>query len=1164
MDKNAIKKYAVWARTELIERVTQKAQQYEIRLDADPQADSVRGVVLAKEEKTQRAKLIAKVKEKGFDQVIEEVAYIWFNRFSALRFMEVNNILPSRIRVFTDSEGNFKPQILTEAIHLEFDELNMEKVYALKEANKQEELFKYLVIIQCNALSSVLPGMFQKISDYTELLFPDNLLREGSVIEKMVVQGKPDSIPEEDWRDQVQILGWLYQYYNTELKAKVFNRPSSQKIKKEEVPAATQLFTSDWIVRYMVENSLGRMWIEGHPNSNLRSKFSYYLEEAAQDVTVQNRLVTIRKEYSLLKPEDIRVIDPCSGSGHILAYMFDVLMDIYEEYGVQPQDAVKSIIKNNLWGLDIDERASQLAYFSVMMKAVQYDHRYLRREDIPQPHVFAIQESNNIDNFAVEQFVAGNPKLKRDVDILISELHDAKEYGSIINISSVDFEALNERFRECKNEISISRATIELELYPLVQVAYALRQKYHVVVTNPPYMGSSGMSNKLSAFIKKNYPDSKADLFSVFIERINSFVLNNYSSAMITMESWMFLSSFEKLRDKIISNKTIINMVHMPYLGKGGTSLGINFGTSALVMLSTAIQEYSAQYEYIVYYETDSNGVPIQFPTINDRWCTARQSNYKKIPGHPISYWGNDTLANAFYEGKSIEELGASRSGMQTGDNDKFLRLWFEVDYANIKFDANQDTDLCEVKEKWYPQPKGGAFRKWYGNLDYVVNFQCNGRDLRNFTGTSIIKNPQYYFKEGVSWSHTTSKAFSGRYMPEGCIFNVEAPTFYPNEKKYLYYVLGFVNTKILDQLFGLISQTMHYMAGDMAKIPVIVTQDQQVFDEVSSISKDCIMIAKQDWDEFETSWDFVRHPLVQNVASIKEAYENWKNVRIKRFNRIKENEERLNQIFIDIYQIKEGITPNVDDDNITMSIPDITDDIKSFISYAVGCMMGRYSLNEDGLIYSGGKWEESKYITFPADKDGILPICDDEYFDDDITGLFINFVETVYGTPTLEENLKFIAEAIGGKGSPRQVIRNYFINDFYTDHCATYSVTGSGKRPIYWLFDSGKKNGFKCLVYMHRYKPDTVARIRTDYVHEQQSRYRTAITGLERQIADASTSERVRLNKRLSTLKDQAEEIFKYEEKIHHLADQMISIDLDDGVKHNYEIFKDVLAKIK
>lgn len=630
MDKNAIKKYAVWARTELIERVTQKAQQYEISADADPQADAVHGKLLSKDEKDQRAKLISKVKEKGYEQVMEEVAYTWFNRFSALRFMEVNNYLPSRIRVFTDAEGNFKPEILTEAIHLELDGLDMEKVYALKDANDSEVLFKYLIITQCNALSGVLPGMFQKIADYTELLFPDNLLREGSVVEQMVTK-----IPEEDWKDQVQIIGWLYQYYNTEPKDKVFaDLKNNKKITKDKIPAATQLFTPDWIVRYMVENSLGRLWVEGHPNDELKSNWKYYLDEADQEPEAQEQLEAIHREYSALKPEDILVIDPCMGSGHIICYMFDVLMQIYETYGYTARDAASSIVQNNIYGLDIDDRAAQLAYFSVMMKARQYDRRFLSRGI--QPHVYAIMESNRFDPHIIDFFTDGRKELKSAMNSLISDLHDAKEYGSILDVKPVDFPALYARFDEIRNgNPNLYTYQILDKLLPFVQMTEVMARKYHAVVTNPPYMGSSGMSGKLSEFIKKHYSDSKSDLFAVFIERCGQMVKKDYYQAMITQHAWMFLSSFEKLRKKILQ-KTTINMAHLgarAFEEIGGEVVQ----TTSFVMLNRDIENYKGVYCRLIDPTTQKDKEDLFLS--GDGRFESSQSNFSKIPGSPAARW---------------------------------------------------------------------------------------------------------------------------------------------------------------------------------------------------------------------------------------------------------------------------------------------------------------------------------------------------------------------------------------------------------------------------------------------------------------------------------------------------------------------------------------------
>ena len=1168
MDKNAIKKFAVWARTELIARVSLKGVEYGITEDniEDVNADSVGGKVLTANEKKQRQALIAEINDKGYKQVMEEVAYTWFNRFSALRFMEVNGYLPSHVRVFTDEENNFKPQIITEAIHLDLDGLDMEKVYELKDAEKSEELYKYLLIVQCNALNKILPGMFQKIADYTELLLPDNLLREGSVIQQMI-----ELIPEDDWKDAVQIIGWLYQYYNSEKKDDVFTAlKKNVKITKENIPAATQLFTPDWIVRYMVENSLGRLWLEGHPDVKEQllpteeeqsayaagnrdpedTKWHYYLEEAEQEPEVQIQLAEIRKEYAALTPNQLKVIDPCSGSGHILAYMFDVLMKIYESYGYTTREAVASIVGNNLYGLDIDDRAAQLTYFAVMMKARQYDRRFFSRGI--QLHVYAIVESNHVDKFAVDYFCNGDAKLTAAMNIIIKELHDAKEDGSILTVTPQDWSALYDRFAEITEDINMSRETALRELLPLVQVAEALAQKYDVVVTNPPYMGSSGMSAKLSDYVKKNYPDSKSDLFSCFIEHGNGIIKRNRFNCMITMQSWMFLSSFEKMRAKALQTKTITNLMHMENM-----VMGIAFGTAVTIFRNNAVKGYKGTYNQIKLQDIE-NDTPKQFPIQGNRFAQVSTDNFSKIPGSPVAYWVSKAVLDVYSRAKLLGNIASPRTGMTTGDNNRFLRLWFEIEIPKAKFDAKDADDARTSGKKWFPYCKGGGYMRWYGYNEYLVNWENDGFEIKNNIKpnglkAASVRSESLYFKKLITWSAVTSGSFSCRLCEGGSLFDSGGSSIDVHGETL--YILAILNSVIGQFYLDISNATINYQPGDIAGIPVVFPEGNEPTQRI----EECVDIARKDWDSFETSWDFQHHPLLRKVPTIAEAFTQWQTECDGRFNQLQANEEELNRIFIDIYGLQDELTPEVEDKDVTVRKADLGRDIRSFISYAVGCMFGRYSLDEDGLVYAGGEWDASKYVSFAADKDNIIPICDDEYFEDDIVGLFVEFVKTVYGADVLDENLKFIADALGGKGQPKEVIRNYFLNDFYKDHCKIYQ-----KRPIYWLFDSGKKNGFKALIYMHRYQPDTIARIRTDYVHEQQARYRTAIADLEQRIANASAGERVKLNKKLTTLQAQDTEIRTYEEKIHHLADQMISIDLDDGVKKNYAIFQDVLAKIK
>ena len=1172
MDKNAIKKYAVWARKELISRVAQKAQQYGITETemVDAGADSVNGKVLSAEEMQQRRALIAQINEKGYQQVMEEVAYTWFNRFSALRFMEVNGYLPSHVRVFTDENNAFKPQILAEALHLELDKLDKDKVYALKETEQTEELYKYLLIVQCNALNSILPGMFQTIADYTELLLPDNLLREGSVIEQMISQ-----IPEDNWQDAVQIIGWLYQYYNSEKKDDVFAAlKKNVKITKENIPAATQLFTPDWIVRYMVENSLGRLWVEGHPDAKAQllptpeeqaaytagnrdsedTKWHYYLEEAQQEPQVQAQLSEISKQYADLTPEQIKVIDPCCGSGHILAYLFDVLMQIYENYGYTPRDAVTSILPNNLYGLDIDDRAAQLAYFAVMMKARRYDRRFFSHTT--QPHVYAIEESNRIEKPDVEYFCNGKPELNDAMHTILTQLYDAKEYGSILTITPQDWDALYARFDEVADVSSFHRESIRKKLLPLVRVAQTLAQKYDVVVTNPPYMGASNMNSDLSEYVKKYYPDSKSDLFAVFIEVCSRMAKQNGYQAMITQHAWMFLSSFEKLREKMMLTETV-SMAHLgarAFEEIGGEVVQ----TTSFVRVRTHIDNYKGVYCRLIE-PTTQQGKEGMFLACENRYI-ANQDNFAKIPGSPVAYWVSNNFLKAF-DNEKIGKYTISDGQTKTGNNDKYLRLLWEVPVSEIG-----------KGKHWVLHAKGGAFRRWYGNVDTLIDWSDSAREHYRTDHVARIAPEYIWFRKGICWTLISSNKLHGfRLLDDNSTFNLAAPSVFFNNDRMMFYILGYLNSKFSQEIIALLNPTLNTNISDITAQPLYYGKLPEQEDMVINLVSQNIALSKADWDSFETSWDFTHHPFIKAITKypnmmdigniyLAECYDIWAGECEERFEKLKANEEELNRIFIDIYGLQDELTPEVEDKDVTVRKADLGRDVRSFISYAVGCMFGRYSPTYDGLAYAGGTWDDGKYNIYKPDADGIIPICDDEYFEDDMMGRFVEFVRVVYGDSSLEDNLRFVANALGGKGQPKEVTRNYFLNDFYAEHCKIYQ-----KRPIYWLFDSGKKNGFKCLIYLHRYQPDTIARIRTDYVHEQQARYRTAIEGLEKQVAAAtSTSERVKLTKQLNKVQAQDTELHQYEEKVHALADQMIKIDLDDGVKHNYEIFKDVLAKIK
>lgn len=1176
MNKNAIQRFAIWARTELISQVSQRAYQYDITADGygDYDAEAIGGRLLSGDEKKQRQQLISQIRSKGYTQVMEEIAYTWFNRFIALRFMEVNNYLPTHIRVFSDASGAFKPEILSNALHLDLDGLDMEKVSDLIEKNQSEDLYRYLLLTQCNALSAFLPRMFEKMGSYTELLLPNNILRQDGVLGRMVTD-----IPEEDWTDQVQIIGWLYQYYNTELKDDTFALlKKNVKITKERIPSATQLFTPDWIVRYMVENSLGRLWIEGHPDDDLKAGWKYYLDEAEQEADVQAQLEAIRAEYRTLRPQDIKVIDPCMGSGHILVYAFEVLVQIYKKAGFSERDAAQSILENNLYGLDIDDRAAQLAYFAVMMKARQYDRRIFTRNI--QPHVYAIVESNGIRipakwRLGPEQGIA---------EKLVSEMVDAKEYGSILNPSLTmdELVALRKRLMEI-DEMSTEGNLLDMmesseiiySLIPLLDVAEVMVQHYDTVITNPPYMGSrGGMNAKLYDFINKYYPQSKADLYSVFIEKCKNLARPSKYYSMITQHGWMFLTSFEELR-AIMLEDDFVNLQHLGPRAFDEIS-GEVVQSVSFVCRRTNLPDYKGKYARLISGNSEKEKEAI-FHQHCFEYEVAKQK-FSLLSEKSIAYWLSDKAFSNF-RNPTLAEFAKPRQGMATSDNDRFLRLWFEVNRGKICFSAKDSKEAVASGAKWFPYNKGGGFRKWYGNNEYLINWENDGLEVKALAQklyrsvTRTIKNIQFYFREGVTWSTLASGSFNARYSLPGFLFDTKGSTCYFDNSDDIPYFTSFLNSVVANEYLKVLAPTLDYNAGSIAKLPVVFRKES--VGDVTPIFRDNVELARSDWNDFETSWDFEVHPIVKKALSrfhwghdgaisIEYVYKYVAQDFEERFQKLKANEEEINRIFIDIYGLQDELTPNVEDKDVTVRHAELGRDIRSMISYAVGCMFGRYSLAQWGLAYAGGEWNPGShgiadYGEFEPDKDNIIPICDDEYFDDDITGRFIKWVEVVFGKETREENLKYIADALGGKGTPREIIRNYFLNGFYADHLKTYQ-----KRPIYWLFDSGKKNGFKALIYMHRYQSDLLARMRTDYVHEQQERYRTQLKHIGDAMDSASAPERVKLAQQQKKLQEQALELQKYEEKIHHLADQNIKIDLDDGVKHNYALFEDVLAKIK
>lgn len=1491
MNKAAIKRFAIEARNKLRNSVTDKAAMLGITpeecsgpVTTGPdfkvyQTAAGTEVTLNKSQCELRKKLVDKITERGFDTVVEEVAYTWFNRICAIRFMEVNDYLPSRVRVLSsEKDGKNEPDLVTMApdVDLPFTEEEKEKIYDLKMKGTtaaSDELFQKLFIKQCNALHEILPELFEETQDYTELLLDISYANKDDVIYMLVNQD--DGIPEADFNvtsvneqgevtGQVEIIGWLYQYYNTELKDDTFAKLKKNiKITKERIPAATQLFTPDWIVRYMVENSVGRIWIDHLRalDSSVNEKetaekfgWKYYLPEAKQEEAVDVRLAEIRSNYKDLKPTDILCIDPCMGSGHILIAMFDVLMDIYTSTGYSERDAAFEIVEHNIHGLDIDQRAYQLAYFAVMMKGRGYNRKFFSDKDHvkPVPKVYAIAESNDIlrshlSLFGQSMEIKQRETAKEQMEYLLDTFKDGREYGSILNVEECDWKLLQEYVEDLDADGQITFESYGSEetqksLRLLIKVAKNLGQKYDAVVTNPPYMGASNMNADLSKFIKDHYADYKSDFFSAFIVKCTRMAKKTGYLGFLTPYVWMFIQSYEKLRNYLFTQATIEKLIQFEYSAFEEATVPI-----CTFVLKNSYVDKKGCYLRLTDFR---GGMEVQrqktLEAISNLDCgyyyEQYAKQYEKIPGSPVAYWVSEEFIDG-YLFPQVSYYGSAKSGLQTGDNDRFLRYWQEVSNDKIAFNMKSKEEYLDCNKKWVPQIKGGNYRKWYGNFDYIVNWENDGNAIRQCKGCRMnaMANDALYFKNGITWSHTTSSVFGARYLPIGFLFNVEAPTFFSNKISDMY-VLGFLNSAVAQYYLNAVNSTMHYLVGNIMELPMSYNEEYAQY--IEKLVKNNVSIARKDWDSFEISWDFCKHPLmpqreeegitifagmkigeekwikklengsacfspindyieqgekennneqgdkyegvfarlkkndtrihdmedrlkddlekiedgeyillrrkssrtvpvfclygfykedakktelssnivkmelipsskmyneflngvsstegkkvawtlffslghlqsniqtaldnkhvnyrfakvqydlfdggeffieptsdypelthkakrlsyqkeirwvlpnihqstkyilpytplkkesmgchegktnfqfqaeahIKEKVSIESCYNRWKNECDTRFAQLKANEEELNHIFIDIYGLQDELTPEVEDKDVTVRKVDLGRDIRSFISYAVGCMFGRYSLDKDGLILAGQSFESiyfeataprsgtgvagapgdyvptgefyiktedgTKKCKYNPDRDNIIPITDEEYFSDDIVGRFVEFVETVYGKDTLEENLDFIAQALGNKGnSSREVIRNYFIKDFYKDHLKVYQ-----KRPIYWLFDSGKQNGFKALIYMHRYDADTVGRVRTDYLHRAQNYVETAMKSAEYTIENTTVaSEKSKAMKAVSKYTKQLAEMQTYDQAIAHVANQRIEIDLDDGVKVNYAKFQGV-----
>ncbi|MFG6670631.1 BREX-1 system adenine-specific DNA-methyltransferase PglX [Bacillus subtilis] len=1165
MNKSALKTFATNARRELLKKVEARSMKIGITEDNIKKADIessdaifIDGRQLSKEEKVQRDKLIDRIRQIGFKQVMEEVAYTWFNRFTALRFMEVNDYLPTKVRVLSSTNaGSTEPDMMKDALTLDLD-LDKEYIYELKMNNSSEELFKYLIIKHCNDLNSYMPFMFKTIDDYTEILFPEGLLATDSFLRYMT---NAEVIPEDNWKE-IEIIGWLYQYYIAEEKEQVFaNLKKNIKITKDTLPAATQLFTPNWIVRYMVENSLGRIWLESYPESRLRTEWSYYLDEAEQEEAVIKQLEELR--YKNVNPEEITFLDPCCGSGHILVYAFDVFYEMYLEKGYIESEIPQLILEKNLYGLDIDDRAAQLASFAVMMKARGKSRRVFRKAI--QPNIQSIQESNWLTDEMIEN-VSGNDNEAKEILMTIRDTFlDAKEYGSILRVKTLNYTHLEHHLKDYTEKQfdlfeMIDKYKVEEKLPGLINQSLILNKHYDVVCTNPPYMSRSGMNNKLSNFVKKTYPNSKSDLFAVFFEKGFGFLKEQGFLSMITMESWMFLSSFSNLREDLLNSKTITNMVHMPYLGKGGTSLGINFGTSAVVFSNKKIDNYLAQFNYIRYYETDKDGIPLQFPTVNERYKQTKLESLQRIPGMPIAYWVSDNFGKNYGNKMTLNDVIQIKQGLATGNNDYHLKIWYEINYNEIGFGYKSTKSFHNSNKKYAPYNKGGEFRKWYGNGEYVIKFNESNYNVLLTVGNHLPSR-DYYFKDGITWTLvSTRSSFGARISNQGYVFDVGGSSGFTENN--LNNFLGFLCSNVAYKYLEVLNPTINVQVGDLKNLPYnekIVANNR-----IDQLVSENIAISKADWDSFETSWDFQKSPLLQvktGKGKLEDSFNYWKCSKEKDFQKLKENEEELNSIFINIYNFQGEMTPEVEEKDVTIRKANLQHDIKNFLSYSIGCMFGRYSLDEDGIVFAGGKFDPSRYKTFSADKDNILPILQGAYIEDDIVSRFVDFVRITFGEDTLNENLDFVANALGRKKgeTAKETLRQYFLNDFYKDHLKTYS-----KRPIYWLFTSGKEKAFNCLIYMHRYDKTTLSRIRTDYLHEYQIRLDAEKKDLINIIEGDSTAKEIsNAKKELKSLDKKIEELKAYDELLHHMADMQIEIDLDDGVKVNYEKFKGLVAKI-
>ncbi len=1156
MDKAILKKFAIESRQDLIDKIRNKINTFYVDEDfkSEQRGDlyilfnDKHTLSLTNDEYKKRELLIKRINELGIEQVIEEAAYTWFNRIVAIRYMEINDYLPLTkdnqslgIRVLSSKDNTPDPEILkfTNLTNPDLDiDFKKEKYVELKNDN---EKFKYVLLLVCKKLGRVIPQVFDGITDYIDILIPDNLLNDTGFITKVI-----NDVPENNY-NQVEIIGWLYQYYNQTEKDKLIS--SNQAYKKNEIPYVTQLFTPDWIVKYMVENSLGRYWIEQGGSEKLVENWRYFIND------------NLEKNNAKKKITELKCIDLCSGSGHILVYMFEILYQIYLSEGYNKNDISRLILENNLYGLDIDDRAGQLSILSVILKAREYDKNIFKSKIITNLNIMSIQESNSInysiiDNIKTEQN-------REYTKYLIDNFQNAKEIGSLLILENNNYSDLIE---EIENDNTIFGIELREKILPIIKSANLLTNKYDVVVTNPPYMNFSSFSSNLKTYVTKQYNDSKEDLCSAFME--GSHLNENGLLAMVNQQSWMFLASFENLRKKIVNNKTIINMIHLGTKAFEGVRGAV---TTSFVISNKYKKDYKGMYYRLVELENEKDKEKALLSKNSEYIYYADNNRFINTPSYKISYWIKEQYLNNF-KNKSVGDYADTKKGIMTGNDELFVRLWYEVDKNNIGFKCQSSDDINDSGLRWFPITSGGARRKWYGNFISIVNLYDNAYRITHKKNNNYrLRDTQYYCREAGTWSEIGGNNFSVRYVPKGITFGNGGPCLFSNE--YLKYIIAFLNTNVSKEYFYLIAPTVNFGPHQIKQVPMII--DSKYLKKILDLCDMNINVSKSDWDSFETSWDFITHPLIEYKTGsgydkdidkwdykIKDAYESWKFNCDEKFKLLKNNEEELNRIFIDIYGLQDELTPDVEDKDITIRKADREREIKSLISYAVGCMLGRYSLDEDGLVYACGTFDKNKYKTYSVDEDNIIPITDEAYFGDDIVERFKKFIKVVYGDNTFNENMDFIAETLGKKGTEtsEDTIRRYFLNDFFDDHIKIYK-----KRPIYWLFDSGKKKGFKALIYMHRFNENLIPKLRLDYLHRVQTTYEKLLSDVNYKLTtDLSLSDKKAAQNRQADLNAKLNEIKEYDEKIAHIANQRINIDLDDGVKVNYDKFKDILAKIK